>query len=83
MKTKPSGGRHPVDTVSQEGLVETVRALVEAGAEMNYADNEGWTALYGAATNGHTEVVRTLAVAGAEVNLHLELGGTSISQMQW
>ena len=45
-----------------------MRALVEAGAGVNYATNEGRTALHGAADNGHSEVVRTLALAGAEVN---------------
>ena len=42
---------------AKEGLVETVRALVEAGAEVDYANNTGGAALYAAA---HPEVVRTL-----------------------
>ena len=53
---------------ANEGLVETVRALVEAGAEVNHADNEGLTALHGAAAYGHVEVTKALLEAGAEVN---------------
>ena len=37
---------------AKDGLVETLRALVEAGAEVNHADHHGSTALYAAAHNG-------------------------------
>ena len=37
---------------AKDGLVETVRALVDAGAEVNHADSDGVTALYAAAFHG-------------------------------
>ena len=63
---------------AKEGLEETVRALVEAGAEVNLATNKEWTALYGAAQEGHSEVVRALAVAAAEVNHTDDEGRTAM-----
>jgi ankyrin repeat protein len=42
-----------LSATSGEGLEETVRALVEAGAEVDQADNMGRTALYAAAERGH------------------------------
>ena len=45
-----------------------VRALLVAGAELNHADKEGWTALMSAAGRGHDEIVRALQEAGADVN---------------
>ena len=42
--------------------------LVEAGAEVNKADNDGATPLWIAAHQGHEAVVRGLVEAGAEVN---------------
>jgi hypothetical protein len=50
------------------GLVETVRALAAAGAEVDHANVYGCTALTVAATNGHVEVLRVLVEAGAEVD---------------
>ena len=45
-----------------------VKALIEAGADVNKADNGGWTPLYRAAQNGHEAVVKALIEAGADVN---------------
>jgi ankyrin repeat protein len=53
---------------ARAGLVETVRALAEAGAEVNAADTKGFTALHGAASKGHVEIIKALVAAGADVN---------------
>jgi len=51
-----------------DGQKEMVKALLEAGAEVNARDNDGWTALHVAAGRGRTEVVKALLEAGADVN---------------
>jgi ankyrin repeat protein len=50
--------------------------LLEAGAEVNHASNNGWTALTEAAWTGPVEAVRALLVAGAAVN-HAAKNGRS------
>jgi hypothetical protein len=57
-----------LEAAASAGLVETVRALVEAGAEVDHADTNGRTALWSAALNGQAEATLALLVAGAEVD---------------
>ena len=45
-----------------------MRALIEAGADVNKAMDDGATPLYVAAQEGHEAVVRALIEAGADVN---------------
>ena len=49
----------------QEGHVEVVHALIQAGAALDQAMNDGTTPLFIASGQGHLEVVRVLEVAGA------------------
>nr|XP_018912691.1 PREDICTED: protein TANC2 [Bemisia tabaci] len=50
---------------AQEGMTEMVGMLLEFGASINLANNQGSTGLCLAASNGHTAVVRQLVAAGA------------------
>ena len=50
---------------------------MEAGADLNLANNNGLTALMLAAGHGHVEVVRVLLEAGADVNLASNNGSTA------
>ena len=45
-----------------------MRALIEAGADVNKARDNGVTPLFIAAHKGHEAVVRALIEAGADVN---------------
>jgi cytohesin len=45
-----------------------VQVLIEAGADVNKANDKGATPLFVAAHNGHVAEVRVLIVAGADVN---------------
>ena len=45
---------------SQEGHVDVVRVLLEQGAVIDNADDDGYTPLYVASQEGHVDVVRML-----------------------
>jgi hypothetical protein len=47
------------------GNRETVRELIESGAEVTRQDNQGWTALNWAAAKGHVEIIELLLENGA------------------
>ncbi|XP_049853777.1 poly [ADP-ribose] polymerase tankyrase-1-like isoform X2 [Schistocerca gregaria] len=53
---------------AKQGRVEELRALLEAGADIDGKDIYGRTALHTAAWNRHVEAVRTLLYAGADVS---------------
>jgi hypothetical protein len=60
------------------GHEAVVRALIEAGADINKARDNGVTPLYIAAQQGHEAVVRALIEAGADVNKARDTGGTPL-----
>ena len=49
-----------------EGRPESVKVLLEAGADVNAKAPDGWTALMKATERGHTEIVKLLKEAGAK-----------------
>jgi uncharacterized protein len=56
------------------GHVETVQALIDAGAPLDHVNNLGWTALIEAIVLGdggeqHTAVLKALVESGANINL--------------
>ncbi len=51
------------------GRIRLIKKVLEAGANVNYQDDYGWTALMLASENGYIEAVRALLEAGANVNL--------------
>jgi ankyrin repeat protein len=72
-------GETPIWTASQNGdFVEVVRLLMDAGALINQANNDGATPLSIASRNGHVEVVRVLIDAGALINQALNNGATPL-----
>jgi ankyrin repeat protein len=50
--------------------VETVKMLLDLGVPVNQADEEGRTALHGAAHKGRNEIVQMLVDAGAKLDAH-------------
>ena len=48
------------------GETEDVQALLDAGADINFTDGSGNTALHRASANGHADVVKLLAERGAQ-----------------
>ena len=65
----PKGGWTATMLAAREGAVDAVRALADAGANLNAQDPEGTTAMIIAIINGYYDVARVLAEKGADPNL--------------
>ncbi len=63
---------------AKNGDVKTVEAALVAGADVNYVDNNGDTALTSAALRSHIAIVTVLLDAGANVNQADRLGNTAL-----
>ena len=58
----------PLVHASLHGDIAEVNRLIAAGADVHAATDDGWTALYYAASRGNAKVVKLLIAAGASVN---------------
>ena len=54
--------------VARKGNTEVVKALIEAGADVNAKDNDGWTVLSWACTKNNKDIAQLLIENGANVN---------------
>ncbi|XP_016073821.1 PREDICTED: protein phosphatase 1 regulatory subunit 12C [Miniopterus natalensis] len=66
LREQPISPPHPAQACIDENL-EVVRFLVEQGATVNQADNEGWTPLHVAASCGYLDIARYLLSHGANI----------------
>ncbi len=64
----------PVADAAREGDLETVRALLRAGEDVNAAQGDGMTALHWAAERGDAAMVEVLVYAGAELQSATRIG---------
>ncbi len=58
----------PVNIVVQEGHTAVIEALGRFGADVNRAENDGFTPVHTAALGGHAAVIELLGRLGADVN---------------
>ncbi len=65
----PRGGWSAAMFAAREGAAHAVRALADAGANLDVVDPEGTSALVIAVINGHYEVVAALLEKGADANV--------------
>jgi len=61
----PVVGTRALMVAAAHGHVNTVKALLNAGADVNAADFTGWTALHAAAYKGDKEIISLLLKRGA------------------
>ena len=64
----------PVADAAMRGDAETVRTLLQQGADVNAAQGDGMTALHWAAERGNTEIAEMLAYAGANTEATTRIG---------
>jgi len=69
------GGLSALHFAARQGAAETVRALLEGGADVNQASSaDGMTPLLIATINGHFDIARSLLARGADPNQATEGG---------
>jgi ankyrin repeat protein len=72
------GGLTPLIFASREGDIESARALLDAGANVNQASEYGWTPLLTAVNNRNYQLAKLLIERGADVNLANKGGWTPL-----
>ena len=68
----------PLHIACQYGHEAVVKALVDAGANVNTVNKHGWAPLHIACQYGHEAVVKALVDAGANVNTVNKHGWTPL-----
>ena len=68
-QVKDGGGITPLVFAAREGDLDTVKALVEAGANVNQTTNYGWTPLLTATQNKNYKIGKYLLEHGADPNI--------------
>ena len=69
-----SRGGSALNYAARAGELGAVQTLIKAGAQVNIAENFGYTPLHEAAENGHREVAEALLSAGADQSAKLVKG---------
>lgn len=78
---EPAVGSTPLISAAVFGKTEIARALVEAGADVNFKNNEGSTALHSAAFLCRLEIVEMLLENGADKELLNNYGSTALQSV--
>ena len=71
-------GHTPLMRAALDGDTESVRELINQGADINRRDDSGRTALMFAVVNRHYETMKVLLEHGADVNARSQQGGTAL-----
>lgn len=73
----PFGGSSPLITAAVFGKPKMARVLIEAGADINFTNNDGSTPLHTAAFFCRPEIVRMLLDKGADKTIRNKYGATA------
>lgn len=73
----PFGGSSPLITAAVFGKADMASILIDAGADLNFQNNDGSTALISAAFFGRSEIVKLLLDAGADKTIKNKYGATA------
>lgn len=79
----PAGGGSPLCTAAAFGKTEVALALIDAGADVNFKNNDGATPLHNAAFFCHTEIVEALLDKGADATKKNNSGATAIETVAY
>ncbi len=71
-------GRTALHRASCNGHIETVKYLVQSGAELDMQDKFGKTALHWASSYGHIETVKFVVQSGAQLDIQDKFGRTAL-----
>jgi ankyrin repeat protein len=72
----PFGGSSPLITASVFGKTEEAKILIDAGADVNFQNNDGSTALHTAAFFCRPEIVKMLLAKHADKTIRNKFGAT-------
>jgi hypothetical protein len=72
----PFGGSSPLISAAVFGKTEQAKILMDAGADLNFQNNDGSTALNAAAFFCRPEIVKMLLAKGADKNIKNKYGAT-------
>jgi len=73
----PFGGSSPLISAAVFGKTEEAKILIDAGADLNFQNNDGSTALHSAAFFCRPEIVKMLLDKGADKNITNKFGATA------
>lgn len=77
----PFGGSSPLITAALFGKTDMARTLIEAGADLNFQNNDGSTALLTAAFFCRPEIVKLLLDHGADKSIKNKYGATAFQSV--
>ena len=76
-------GETPLICASRSHRIEEVRWLLDQGANPNFNEGVGWTALTAAVANGHTDAICLLLARRADPNAFDGSGWTALMFVHW
>jgi ankyrin repeat protein len=77
----PFGGSSPLISASVFGKPEAAKILIDAGADINFQNNDGSTALHTAAFFCRPEIVKMLLDKGADKTIKNKFGATALESV--
>jgi hypothetical protein len=73
----------PIAEAAEDGDVDEVRRLLDAGADPNIRDDNGETPLFRALQGNHYEVAELLIDRGATVSIRNNMGKSLLEDLRW
>ena len=73
-----NSGEELIDA-ARYGDLETVKLLIENGADIDAKDKDGYTVLMYASNNGNLEIIKYLVENGADINIKDKNGDTALN----
>ena len=77
------GGTPPLSHAMEQGFDEAARLLLDAGADPNACDDNGWTPAFYAVRYGRADFLQSLLLAGADPNASDADQGSALTYAAW